>query len=415
MNKQSKLFGFLTFILLSFLGFGFYQTYAGDGRTDVAIITDEGDISHFDHVEFIGNVYSTSTYRNLNTFIHSSGHMRSLSDLSFLKQMDFEYNATANRVVENHRSFMRGKSRNSALLTETDEHLIYTGMAHDVDWTQYDANNLTVAVLDKESEEEKEFEVDLNNQTGETHSVNVVTSYVNYPELTIITSEHISGDYMDNYFVYTFNIEEPVETLEPILNLTAELDASESILNISSSASDTGRYIPIYMRDQPDLEYYDGGYTETEIPSGEHYVYDIQTNEVIDIPAFEDSQTIVLAEEDTVYVGKNLGDTIEIHEMHIETQELDRIGSLEMATPRIGRGDLYHHDPNSTNLHIIDGKLYAYENDYSNEVSRPLFQVIDLETQETLFTGFIDVKDSQDVRNYELLLNNYSIMNYQNE
>lgn len=405
MNKQAKLFGFIAFILISFIGFGVYQVNATSGQTEVKIASIEGDSSQLSSVEMIGDVYSSGYFANNNTFYHADEEIAYLNDLPFFKRSDFEFNSTANRLIDNHRSFMRGKSRQSNLFAETEDFVVYTGMKQDVDWSQYNTNKATISVLDKETDEEQSFDITLDNPSAEGNFTSILSAYIAYPSLTIVASEYVADQDRNHLLVYTFNIENPAETLTPTINLTAELGASDTVISISSSITKTERYIPIKVMEQAMIDQYD-----MEVTGGTYHLYDSQTNNIIDIPAFEDEEMVVFVDEETVYVGRDLGETIELHEMDVTSQTLESIGSLDMATSTIGRSDGYYSTIQFNNyFQAFDGKLYLYEEDYSNEISRPLFQVIDLDSQDTLFSGTVEVKDTEAKNNYTIYINDYSI------
>lgn len=416
MNKQGKLYGFLTFIIIIFAGFSLYNSSLGGGQLDVAIVTHQGDSDHLDAVDFTGDIYDSYSYNSRNIFFRSEGKMSSHKDLSFLERMDFEHDPFANRLVTDYRSFMRGKARYENLLAETEDLIVYTGMVYDHDYTQYGSNKMVISILDKNSGEEKDFETNLGTGLSNPYTT-VIKTYVNYPELTIITSEISYQDHKNNYLVYKFNLDEPVDTLEAVFNLSDSLEDPSTTISVSSLASSSARYIPISIVDhgEPEFpeEYYDDDIiVEHPDTTATYYIYDVQTNELISIPSFEDEETLVLSDGNKVYIGKDLKETIELHEIDIETQELSLIGTLNMVSPTIGREDpFYYQETHNNSIHITDGKLYAYEADYTTESGRPLFQVIDIESQETVFSGSIEPKDSTDSKGIEIMLHRYQVIN----
>lgn len=410
MKKQAKLFGFIAFILILFFGFEIYQRMNSNDQMEVEVITDAGDQTHLNEVAFIGSAYNQNSSGNSTTFYYKGADISYYNDLSFFKRLDFEYNPKANHLVTNYRSFMRSKSRQNNLFTETDKHIIYTATEADIDWRNFNSNVLNISVLDKETENEESFEVKLINDINQSHYINVVATYVNYPELTIITSENVSDYYSNRLFVYTVNVEEPEETADAIINLSEEVGSNDSFLNISTSILKTERYIPL----QVVQETY-GEYGEVEQSSVEYYLYDRENNEVLDVPAFDENPMVIFAEEDKVYIGEDFANTIELYELDVVSQSLDSIGSLNMSTPIIGRtNDYYYNNQFNNTLYIADGKLYAYEDDYSQETSRPLFQIIDIDSLDTLFTGTVEVKDTSEGSFYDVYVNDLMISTSEN-
>lgn len=406
MNKQTKLFGLMAFIAICFIGFGVYRAFSANDTLDVKLTTTEGDDSHFSSIAFSGNVYSTNIGYSQESFTYMGDELVYLDDLFWFEQMDQEFNPKVNHLIKNHRSFMRGKSRRSNQYLDSPTHLIYTGMLQDVDWTQYNNNTLNLAVLDKETEEEQNYDVTLDNQTTVASYIEIVSSYLNYPELTLITNEQdAAGDYTSDWFAYTIDLTQPTETIHPDVNLTEELNATGSIIKTAVSATQTGRYVPLGVMDQLD-DYYEG-----DLSTIEYYIYDNQTKEVTAVPSFEENDTLVLSDGETIYVGKDLGETIELNELNMDSEALNLIGSIDMVTPTIGRTqyDTYGHYYQPY-LFIADEKLYAYEEDYSQDISLPTFQVSDISTQDTLFSGVLELKDSELAEDYQISLYQYDFI-----
>ena len=74
----------------------------------------------------------------------------------------------------------------------------------------------------------------------------------------------------------------------------------------------------------------------------------------------------------------------------------------------------YYNNQFNNTLYIADGKLYAYEDDYSQETSRPLFQIIDIDSLDTLFTGTVEVKDTSEGSFYDVYVNDLMISTSEN-
>ncbi|MDZ7836097.1 MAG: hypothetical protein U5K84_12980 [Alkalibacterium sp.] len=179
--------------------------------------------------------------------------------------------------------------------------------------------------------------------------------------------------------------------------MTATVDLSKETgstgiytsLHIVQSFDKTERYILLNSVSETAVSEYD--YTTETIG---YHAYDTHTQEVIDIPPFEE-ETLLFTDNDTLYAGKDLGDTIELYQVNADDQEMDLIGTIEMATPTIGREmDAYNGFFNQR-MSVLNGKLYAYEDQYTENTNRPLFQVSDIQTQETLFQGTVEPRDSE--------------------
>ncbi|OJF97114.1 hypothetical protein [Alkalibacterium sp. 20] len=383
MNKYIKLMSFLLLIIVTLTGFGLYKAQASSPYPELKVVTTDGKPEYIEPFHFLGFVSDTQNYSNSSTIVFKDGHSRYMEDQTFLERIDFNYNPQLNDFITDHRSFMRGKSRRTEHYTETEQHVIYTGMESDVYWNQPSRGLMTIAVLNKETEEEETFSVSLGSD-GSYYEVSA--TYVNYPNLTILAATNHSTD-ISEQFVYTFDVENPTEELTETINLTQEIDSNGGVY-FGQSFDRTERFIPIQSVRQTDDSEFD--YTEEIIG---YFAFDTQMQELIDVPLFEED-TLLFADNDKLYVGKDLGDTIELHEMNADDQNLDLVGSIEMATPTIGREEGTHYNNLfNQNITLLDGRLYAYETQYSDDISRPLFQITDIKTQETLFNGTIEPKD----------------------
>jgi hypothetical protein len=101
----------------------------------------------------------------------------------------------------------------------------------------YDDNMLDISLFDKYSEEEQSYEVRLEGASYH----GVVASYYHAPELTIVT-QAANEQMENNWYIYSFNFDEPEDTLSPEVNVGQALDSSS--VQISFSPTGTERYIP---------------------------------------------------------------------------------------------------------------------------------------------------------------------------
>ena len=401
MTKYIKLTSLLLLIAVALTGFGLYNAQASSPYPELNIVTSQGKPEHAEPLQFMGFVADSQNYSNSSSVLFENGDSQYREEIPFLKRMDFSFNPEMNDLITDYRSFMRGKSRRPEYFTETEDYLIYTAMEGDVHWDVLPQGQLSIAVLDKETEEEETFAVDLS---GEHLYYEIRAAYVNYPSLTLLVQNH-SSDSQD--LIYTFDLENPTEELTATVDLSKETGSTGSYdrLHIGQSFDRTERFIPLKLVSETAVNEFDYT-TET---SG-YFAYDTQTQDVIDIPLFEE-ETLLFSDNDTLYAGKDLGDTIELYEVNAENQEMDLIGAIEMATSTIGREmDAYNGFFNQR-MSVLNGKLYAYEDQYAETaethsmgVARPLFQVSDIQTQETLFQGTVEPGDSskQDMTSIEI-------------
>jgi len=383
MNKYVKLTSLFLLIALTFIGFSIYKAQASSPYSQMKVVTTEGKPEYIEPVDFFGYVSHSQNFSNSSTIEFNDGAFSYLQEKPFLKRMDHSFDPKLNDLVDNHRSFMRGKSRRPEQYTETDQHLIYAGSKTDVDWNSSISNQMTISVLDKASDEEEAYSVTI----GDDGAYNdVYATYIDYPTLTIFVNRSGVSDTSRN-LVYTFDIENPTEALTEVVDLSDYLDKNET-LSVSQLSDKTERYIPLKTVRQTVVSDYDYT-TET---SG-YFAYDVEAQEVIEIPPLEE-ETLLFSDNDTIYVGKPLNESIELYEMNPDDKEMTLLGTLEMATPIMGQEDSsFYSDRFNQSVTILDGKLYTYGQEYVDEVSRPIFQITDVHTQETLFKGTVMPKD----------------------
>lgn len=408
MTKYIKLTSLLLFIAVALTGFGFYNAQASSPYPELNIMTFEGKPEYAEPLQFMGFVADSQNYSNSSTVIFKNGDSQYREDIPLPKRMDFSFNPRMNELITDYRSFMRGKSRQPEHYVETDNHLIYAATEGDVHWDSASNGQLTIAVMDKETEDEKTFEVDLSGQ-GQYHEVRA--AYVNYPSLTLLVNNY-SGESQD--LIYTVDLENPAEEVTETVNLSKETGSTGiyTSLHIGQSFDKTERFLLLKSVSETAVSEFD--YT-TE--TNGYYAYDTQTQEVIDIPLFEEEKTLLFTDNDTLYTGKDLGDSIELYEVSPEDQKTDLIGTIEMASSTIGRdvSDSYSKIFNQR-MTVLNGKLYAYEvqssenaDDHSTRVARPVFQISDIQTQETLFQGTVEPRDSSSHDATSIELNEFRI------
>jgi hypothetical protein len=402
MTKYSKLISFVLLCVLTLSAFGIYQTQASAPLPEIELVTEEGNADELDALYFMGNIYSTQSSGRSSTFEFKDGDFSYLNNRSVFRHLDFEYNPIANRYVSDYRSFMRGKARNTSNFTETDDEIIYTAMASDVNWRRmYDDNMLDISLLDKESEDEQSYEVRLEGASYH----GVVASYYHAPELTIVT-QAADEQMENNWYIYSFNFDEPEDTLSPDVNVGQALDSSS--VQISFSPTGTERYIP-FKSLQP------GGEDEygeiTDYTTDAFHVYDTQNGDFQEIPLFEEGETLVLSEDEQVVVGQDLGETINWHDWNVADESLSELGSTDMITPSIGRLPVYYYNHSfNQGMQLVNGHVYAYEDHYSEDgYGRPMFQIIDLDSVSTDFSGYFGLEDRENDRSTEMMLFDFMI------
>lgn len=404
MSKYSKLFSIFTICVLTLVGFIIYQSQGEPAGLKLELVTAQGQAAEIERLQLIGHAFNYGQSTSSTPFEFQNGSISYMEDNSLIETMDSAFNTTVNRYILNYRSFMRGKARQSNLFTETDEYLLYTGMRTDVNWQAFHDNSLTLSLLDKETKEEMEHEVILNGGPYQS----VVATYLNYPHLTIVT-QGVDDNMNSSWPIYSFDLNNPEIELTPVQNLGRTSEANT--VQLSDSKTKTGRYI-LFRTVEPG-ETDDYGSVLNIIPTG-YYVYDTQAEEVKEIPTSEEDETLVLTDSETVLVGNDLGNAIEWSNWDVNDESLTPIGTSDMVSETIGRVSVYYHDTTfNQGLQLINDRIYAFEQESSEEVmTRPLFQVIDQESLDTVFSGSFNVSSVPDRSQIEIEVFDYTVDHY---
>ncbi|MCC5890928.1 MAG: hypothetical protein JJU01_10175 [Alkalibacterium sp.] len=389
MTKYSKLFSFILFSIIILLGLVFYQSRSQEASLSLEVVTVEGNADELSVANFTGYAFSPSRTIQAPHFEFEEGEFIFREDRPVIQRLDYQYNPSMNRYVSEYRSFMRGKARHLSVFTETNEHIYYTATKVDFNWQADHDDHVTISRFNKETEEETAFDALLTG--GSNH--NIVAAYVDYPSLTIVTS--IPEDHRENtWLIYSFNFDQPEEELTPVADIT-RLTGSDTI-QIDSSKLKTERYIPFRSLEDGALDDW-GHVMEYDIDT--YYIYDTQSNELKEMPAFEEGELIVLTESDRIIAGNDQGEEVVWYEWDFGNNDLHELGSTRMASTSIGR--IYDTFPwlvFNENIHLVNGHIYLTEDFTIETENRSLIQIVSLDTLETVYSGHIDaVSDNEDL------------------
>lgn len=394
MKKYNKLTTLVLLITLAFTSFFIWKAQAASPNPKVNIVTIEGNSEHLKPVELHANISNNLAFGSQPVFQLVNNRVDYVDDRPFLQQVDGHLNSFIDGLISEHRSFMRGKTRRSDQYIVTDDWIVYTAMATDVYWQESVEDELIISILNKQTNEEKEYTIHLGDNVN---YVNLHTAYLNYPELSIVlTTYDMDGE--AEYLVSTFDFEHPEAELTERINFTDQME-QEEYFYVGKTFDKTGRFIPFQSLQtlQRDDQIYDDFYTDSSITTG-YFVYDIEDRKFIDIPLFEENDTLLLTDKDQVYVAEDLGEKIDLYEMNLNNKKLESMFSIDLPFPSIDQDEMYFHDAiPDPNKMVFDGKLYIYNQQNFKGALLPVFQVIDLENNETLFLGRLDASDGSKI------------------
>lgn len=382
MNKYYKLSNLIILIILVFTSFFIWTARATSSAAEIKVVTTKGKAEHLKDVSFYGHSFNPNTYSSSNSssFQFQENNAEYLQDRSFIEQIDGYSEIFIDDLISNYRSFMRGKNPNANQYVLTDDWLVYNAMKSDVYWSEHSSNEITIAALNLKTEKEEEFSIPLG---GPEENFNLQTSLLNYPELTLVLTKY-AQDQSPEHFISTFNLEKPERQLTKKIDFSDKFDKNE-FPKFENKVDKNGRFILIQSTKTSTVSDYEGHH----MTSG-YFAYDSEKEEIIDLPSFK-KETILLTDQDHLYLGKDLGEVLDLYEVNPDTKELESIGELTMKSPLIGRDQAQNFPQNfNERITISDGKLYAYGQEQIQGVHLPVFQINDLKTLEALFLGRID-------------------------
>ncbi|WP_146924115.1 hypothetical protein [Alkalibacterium kapii] len=381
MSKYIKLSSIILFIAVIMTGFGIYKIQAKTPQPDMKIVTAEGMPKYIGPIELYGFVADSNGGFNYPTVELDNGNFTYLEERSFLKRLDFNYNPMIDELIINYRSFMRGKSPQPKQFAETAQHVVYVGSESDVHWSTSLSNQMTISVLDKETKEEKTFSVKLEDSSSYN---DIRAVYTDYPSLTLLVSTDANSDSIQTH-AYTFDLENPKDTLTEATNLTKEIGTND-YLYVGETYDKTERYVTL----QTAKENIDSMYGYSEEITG-YYAYDTMTQEVIKLDGFDEG-TRLFTDNDTLYVGQKTNSGIELYELNQDDQKKTLLGEITLSIPD-AQEEMSYYGTFNQNMSILNGKLYAYG--YTEDGSKPALQISDINTQDALFKGTIELKDAK--------------------
>ena len=405
MNKYYKLTNLLLLIALVFGSFFVWKDKTSSLTPALKIVTAEGNAEHLKDFEFYGYLSNNEVYGNDESFHIKENQTNYLAELPLSKRLDNSLDPLTNELIEDYRSFMRGKYPSSKNFLSTDDFIIYVAQTTDSYWKETKMNELVIAVLNKETKEEEEFTVSLGNLEN---YYDLYSSHLNYPKVSLVLSKYTTSD-QGKHAIYEFNIEDPEAGLTEVYDFTEKIAANESY-RVEEVADRTSRFIPLRTtRDVTNTE------VEMMTELASYFVYDIKENKMIDIPLFE-TDTLLLTDHETIYVAEDLGSTLNFYEMNLENEKLEELGEVQLQSPSMGRiEDIYSYDRSfNPNIIVLDGKLYTFEQELIKDSFLPVFQIVDLKTQETLFLGRLDQLDDPSDRNISIGVTSYRLNKLKN-
>lgn len=360
--------------VIGFIGlFIYFMTMTSiDEDTLVDIRVQAGDKDIFEDVYLSGYLY------DFDNFQIADNEVMTLHNLSYLERLDAHYFIDMYLMQQEYPEFMDilmyEQMNHDYLLLESSDYLMSGSFQYSDDYEfQIDGSELTLTMLDKETEEITE-EVLERPDGAIGDQMSVIGLYEAYPNIHILYN---ISNWEDSHMGYE------TSTLSyGVYNIETKNYSEKTIINEEGSFYDGQSISSILPNKQLMLfEYYggdtladtkylfnfaDGSFKELDDSLGNIYI-----NNQDDI--FE------LVSSDGATVLRQYNDTFDeiVNEVTLATDK-----PINILT-----------DISPVGFYVIDEKVYIFENQYAEESNKPveptLFQVFDLNTGENLSSGEI--------------------------
>lgn len=331
----------------------------------------------------VGNLH-----QSLQVSVKETINLNNQSPLQKLTQINAS--PVIKELVENYRSFMRGKDLSANNFYEDENLLVYASIME-----SYRNPSFDIEVLNKKSEETTPIQLELPPND-------------NYGWLDVVEVQAIGGklkvfargfrtDGGVDLNVYTFDIDEQELVNNELLlsELTVENGWSHlSIINDFYSTKPE-KYLLIKMNVYKNVEEFNvQNNGRPEIVSHEVIVYNIEQNQSqkLNIPdEMLDSLDSSTISDSTIFIPSQLESGYEVSQYDIETEKWGNKIAFDLPDTKNGH--------NSPFMKLMNGKIYLIHstgNDYSILIS-------DLTTGESLYEGKLKVKNTDGDQKHDRL------------
>lgn len=314
------------------------------------------------------------------------------NEKSFLDQFRNNQGPMINKLQKEHRNFMRGKYKYINNFYEDDQFLIYAAVDSETNTGGSDLTltdfTFTISMLDKASDDIKNYEVDVPTNSGD-RTLNMMVEDVQMFEgqLELITRNY-SGDSGDQIHLYTFD--ESIKQVESddTLFFVPEQDGKTPIRFSPLKEMDPKQaherivYAKIIGEETPQGE----DTIVTEKIDVELISYNLKTKkkEQINVP-----KSLQVEGRNTVYDGSTIYFT--------ENNEGDFIVKPFSLKDKKVKGEIMLDQSKAENneglIEIKNGKIYALTN-ITDQESNAKLKVIDIKTGKKVYEGEITRKNS---------------------
>ncbi|WP_019156285.1 hypothetical protein [Robertmurraya massiliosenegalensis] len=300
-----------------------------------------------------------------------------LNNRSFLEEvLNNNYLPVFEKLIDEHRSFMRGKDIYGNSFFENENLLAYAGMKRDFNYSSIDYT-LDVDILDKKTNDTNSFQYKVPNANEygwyDVEDVQIFDGILS----VIVRSSLTTGGEEASLYTFDMETQKLVNNEKIVSTSTVENGWSGLILNDNQSSIQPEEYILIEI----ESESYEN---EQSFPSGvkETFVYNKETNVLKEVKMPEELADAIYSstiKDGRLYFSNVTEKGFEVHQYDIEKEQWEAVEKFDKPDMKNGYETTY--------TTLMNGKLYST---YLTDSGHILF-IGDVTTGETLYEGKIIV------------------------
>lgn len=404
MMRYWKIISITIISILAIGAFYIQSALAENNFLDFTFTIKSGDEEAVENLMLQGSYYGEGE-QGQNVTIQTTGTTYSNNN-SLLDSINPYYiDPKIKRLQKEYRSFMRGKENNIAPFYEDEKLLVYA----DVDWgSMINDQDFTfdIEVLEKESGETEAFELEVPEKNKYDY-IYVENVQMADGELKVITRQSVKRKNQNEFHVYRFDVSaQKLISDDLITSYQDETDTGWSYTDLISSSNISGeenKYITFVKTILEDVQG-EGGEIYSEEVAKELVTYNLETKQMksTELPdeINGESHNAVLIGK-MVYFGQDSEAGGELIAYNIESEEIDSNQTIDLLSKEQEDFGLL--------MKIHEGKMYI-ANLFIDRDTNGKIAVIELDTGEILYEGFVNVENSKTAPSgYELFLNEIKI------
>lgn len=369
---------------------GYYTTnaLAETSSPEYIIKTRSGDEAYIENMFLFGNV-SNEENAYWDYVQMSTQGTKAMEGFSFNEQLDNVHalSLEIQQLYHNYPSFLRGKSMNSNLYYEDEASLVYADTFIDnYDWPY---KQIEVAVLDKASEKEKQFLVDIP-EYDRYEGMYIEDIQKNGDEVVLSTTNYFTDPQQAERHVYRVNLETKEMVEDHIVQpAVAETGADYTSILINTLTNPHSMKSERYLVYQSSLKDEQEAATENKVL----LAYDTVSGEWDELAVPEELKEIaphqgIKVHDSSVYFTHTLEDGFEVTHFDIEKNTV--VKTAFIALP----GEVMQHfretlESNHYLTHIEGNIIYYISSEKEGLGKNVAIVAGDLETGRVLYDGFV--------------------------